>query len=565
MKKIIILFLVFMVSIYIPLFGQEVEKIEKIEREIERERLLRERLEKKEEEPLIEERPPLPEVAPPVVEEKILIQKINLIGVTLLSEKEIEEIILPFENKDLTLSQMQKVAGLITDAYRQKGYITSRAYLPPQKIKEGILEIRILEGIMGDVQIKGNRYFKSQLLKSKITLKKGEAFNYNLLRENLVKINEHPDRTSRAVLVPGKEAGATDLVLEVKDRLPIHIGFDWDNFGSRYIEKDRYTTRFTHNNLLGLDDKLTFQYQLAQHDRYFLKSIRYLLPVGTDWEMGLSAAFSRVKLGQEFEDLDARGKSRLYSLFVNKSLIDAENFDLVLNFGFDYKDITNYQAQTVSSRDRLRVVRVGLDLDLTDNFGRTIISDELGFGIPDIMGGLGEQDTQASRTGSGGKFIKNTINLLRLQKMPFASTLLWKNQIQLSPYILTAAEQFQIGGIANVRGYPPAEVVGDRGYAMTWEWSFPPYLFPKDIKVPLSKAKLYDAFRVAIFYDWANARLRRPTGTEEKERTLRAAGYGLRFNLPEDFSLRLDFGWPLDNTPSDSDHLHTWVQISKSF
>ncbi len=137
--------------------------------------------------------------------------------------------------------------------------------------------------------------------------------------------------------------------------------------------------------------------------------------------------------------------------------------------------------------------------------------------------------------------------------------------MQLSPYILASAEQFQIGGIANVRGYPPAEAVGDRGYSMTWEWSLPPYFIPRDLKVPFSKAMVYDAFRIAMFYDWANTRLRRPTGTEQKDRTLRSAGCGMRFNLPEDFSIRLDFDWPLDNTPSDSNHMHSWFQVSKSF
>ena len=544
--------------------GQETSGIERLRELQEREKSLREKVEKEKKAPQIEEKT-VEKVAPPAAKEKILAQKIDVVGVTLLSDKEIKDIILPFTNKELTLAEMQKIADLITDAYRQKGYITSRAYLPPQKIKEGILELRVLEGLMGEVQVKGNRYFKTGLLKRKITLTKGEPFNYNALRKCLAKINEHPDRSSRAVLMPGKEPGATDLVLEVKDRLPIHIGLDWDNFGSRYIEKDRYAVRFTHNNLLGLDDKLTFQYQLAQEGRYFLKSLRYLLPASHGIELGIITAFSRVKLGQEFKDSDARGKSQIYGLFANKSLIDAENLALSLNLGFDYKDTTNYQSQTVSSTDRARVLKCGFDIDTTDQFGRTLISNELDWGIPDIMGGLTRQDSKASRSGAGGKFVKDTINLLRLQKMPFSSQLLWKNQIQLSPYILTASEQFQIGGIANVRGYPPAEVVGDRGYSMSWEWSFPPYLIPKKIKVPFSKAKLYDAIRVAMFYDWATSRLRRPTASEEKNKTLRGAGCGLRFNLPEDFSLRLDLAWPLDNTPSDGDHLHTWVQVSKSF
>jgi hemolysin activation/secretion protein len=562
-NKLILLLTLFIISVNTPLFAQ-VEKIEKIEREIEKEKLLREKIEEEKPKPEIE-KPAPPKVAPPVSEQKILIKKIMVTGVTLLPEKELNDIILQFENKEVTLRDMQKAADLITDAYRRRGYITSRAYMPPQKIEEGRLEIRVIEGITGNIDVKGNRYFKTTLLRDKIVLKKGQPFNYEILRKGLSKINEQPDRNARAVIVPGKEPGTTDIVLEVKDRLPIHIGLDWDNFGSRYIEKDRYTIRLTHNNLLGLDDKLTFQYQLGEHDRYFLKSLRYLLPVGLDGEFGLFMTRSRVKLGQDLEDSDARGKSKLYGLFINKSLIDMENFDLGLNLGFDYKDTTNYQTQTVSNRDRMRVAKIGLDIDVTDNWGRSIISNELDFGIPNIMGGLTEQDPQASRTGAGGNFIKDNINFLRLQKMPFSTTLLWKNQIQLSPYILTATEQFQIGGISNVRGYPPAEVVGDKGYASTLEWSFPPYLVPRNFKVPFSKAMLYDAFRIALFYDWATARLKRPSATEEKNKTLRGVGWGFRFNLPEDFSVRLDFGWPLDNTPTDSDHMHPWIQVSKSF
>lgn len=577
MKNITLVLLIAFFSIFVnaPLFAQETGEIEKTEREIQKEKLLRERIEKEKKEPEVEEK--LPKEAPPALPtEKILIQKINVTGVTLISEKEIKNIILPFQNQELTLSQLQKAADLITDAYRQKGFITSRAYLPPQKIEEGILEIRVIEGLTGEIKIKGNRYFKASLLKKRITLRKGEPFNYNILRGNLSKINRHPDRTSRVVLMPGKEPGTTDMLLEVKDRLPIHIGFDWDNFGSRYIEKDRYQLSLTHNNLLGFDDILTLQYQLAEADAYRLTALRYLFPITDSSEIGFLVYRTKLDLGREYKDLNLRGKSEIYSIYFQQYLIEEENIDLSLNLGFDYKDVLNFQLDNESSRDRLRIVKLGFDLDVADNFGRTILTNEIGFGIPNIMGGLKEHDSSeqgaaaskghgGSRAGSGGKFIKDTINLLRLQKMPFSSTLLWKNQIQLSPYILTATEQFQIGGIANVRGYPPAEFVGDKGYSMSWEWSFPVYPFPRTIKFPLSQAKLYDALRVATFYDWGNVQLRRPQAGEEKNKTLRGAGWGLRFNLPEDFSLRLDFAWPLDNTPSDNNHFHPWVQVSKSF
>lgn len=569
MKKIFyeLIFVFIVVALGLPAFAQTVEQIEKSGMEIQKEKELREKVEKKKPKTEIEE-PAAPVAAlPQAGESKTLVKQINVTAATLISEKEINSIIQPYQNKELTIRDMQKIANLVTDAYRKKGFVTSRAFMPPQKIQNGILEIRVVEGITGDIQVKGNRYFKAKLIKNKITLKKGEPFNYEILRKGLSTINQLPDRNAKAVLAPGAEAGTTDVVVEVKDRLPIHVGFDWDNYASRYVDKDRLRTTLTHNNLLGMDDILTLQYQLARGENYRLLSLRYLIPLTSKLKLGLFAADSIIDLRKEYEDegQNARGKSRLYGMYLAQTLINKENINLNFNVGFDYKDSFNFQAGLETSRDRMRVAKASLDLDLTDQWGRTIINNEVSKGIPGMMGGLHKRDSKASRSGAGGEFFKDNLGLLRLQRLPFNSTLLWKNQLQFTPDILTAMEQFQTGGIVNVRGYPAAEAVGDRGYSMTWELSMPPYLLSKNLKVPYSKAKFYDALRIVTFYDWGNTRLRRTAATEEKNKTLRSAGCGLRFNLPEDFSLRAEFAWPLDNAPSDSDHMHAWLEVSKSF
>ena len=528
-----------------------------------KEEKLREKIETPKKVPEKEALPELPTV--PESAEKVLITKINVSGFTILSEKQINDIILPFENKELSIKEMQKIANLITDAYRQKGYVNSTAYLPPQDIKQGILEIKIVEVLTGEVEIKGNRYFKTSLLRGKIPLKKGEPFNYNSLKKGLTELNKQPDRNARAVLVPGKEPRTTDLVLEVKDRLPIHAGFTYDNLGSRYINKNRYGVNLSHNNLLGFDDKLSTQFQLGQSGRYFLEGFNYGLPVGRSWEVGGSAFLSQVKLGKELAEYNVRGKSKTYGLYAKNAFIDKDNFDLSFNFGFDYKDMLNSSQGAVTSHDRLSVVKLGSDIDMADQFGRTLSTYEVDGGIPNFMGSMNSKDTDASTRGAGGKFVKHTVNILRLQRLPFGTNLLWKNQMQISPYTLPSVEQFQIGGMANVRGYAPAEAVGDSGYATTFEWSLPVYPIPKQIRVPYSKATLYDALRVAVFYDAANSHLRQPAAGAKKNTTLSSVGCGVRFNLPEDFSMRVDFAWPLDKTPSDGNNLHTWVQVSKSF
>ncbi len=424
-----------------------------------------------------------------------------------------------------------------------------------------------MEGLTGGIEIRGNKYFKSSLLIKRIILKKGSYFNYDLLKRSIISLNEQTDLTARAVIMPGKEPATTDIIIEVKDSLPAHIGVGWDNFGSRFIHKEHYTGIFTHNNFLGREDKLIFQYLRSQANTYILNNGRYVYPVTQNISSGLSVSRSSVKLAREYKDTDVRGKSGIYSFFATDSLVKNDNFTLNFNLGFDYKDVVNYQQNTISSQDRLRVVNMGFDMDRIDKSGsgRTLFFEEFNFGIPNIMGGLKEQDPKASRTGAGGSFIKTNFNILRLQKMPFSTNLLWKNQIQLSSYILPATEQFQIGGIGNVRGYPTAEATGDYGYALTFEWSLPFYFIPKNVSAPFFKDKLKDTLKLVMFYDWASARLRRPGATEEKNKTLRGLGCGIRFNLSQDFSARIDFAWPLDNMPSDGSREHTWFQISKNF
>lgn len=155
--------------------------------------------------------------------------------------------------------------------------------------------------------------------------------------------------------------------------------------------------------------------------------------------------------------------------------------------------------------------------------------------------------------------------MLRLQKLFFDSTLLWRNQLQFSSSKLTSTEQFQIGGPANNRGYPAAEFVGDQGYFMSWELAQPPYFISKSWKIPFTDAKIYDAFRLVEFYDWSNVHLNSLQPGDEKSRTLRSAGCGARINILKNFSGRYEIGWPLDKKPSDGKGVHQWIEITFTF
>ncbi|HNW40079.1 MAG TPA: ShlB/FhaC/HecB family hemolysin secretion/activation protein [Candidatus Omnitrophota bacterium] len=537
--------------------------LEKLQEDQARSKKLEQRVGQKKEKPTIEEKD---QVAAPVPEgEKVLVKKINVEGGVLLSPAELNKIVAPYENKKLSIGEMQKVADLITDLYRTKNYPTSRAYIPPQTIgKDGVMVIRIVEGKVGDISVKGNKYFKSRLYKKKLQLKQNDPFNYSSLQRSLTLINERPDRFAKVILVPGKTPGSTDIVIEAKDYLPIHVGYTHDNYGSRYVGRDRDAVTFEHNNLLGFDDQLYFQFMRSEDSLSTLKSGRYLFPVNDSLNLGVNASYAKTKLGREFADLDSLGKSTIMGVFLNQTLISTETLDFRLNLGFDYKKIRNYLAGVETSRDDARVVKFGFDLDNIDNYGRTLLTAELDNGIPQFMGGLDAKDARATRIGAGGRFTKGVFNLYRSQNMPFSSNLLFKNSAQYTHNTLTAAEEFQLGGPYSVRGYAPGEVAGDRGLYSAVEWSCPYYFIPKKLKIPMTKETWYDTTRFVIFYDWGTTR---SNSNEEtiKTRTLNSAGLGFRFSLTNRISAKFELAWPLGG-PRSSDtsrqHVQPWIEFT---
>ena len=532
----------------------------------ERERKLREKIERPR--PKVENAAiPQPEQPPAVGNQKTLINKIIVIGNTILPESEINAIIQPFEGKELTVTDMQKAADLITDAFRKRGFITTRAVIPPQKVLDNTLELKVILGLMGSLDVKGNHYFKKFLFTKRVTLKKGEPFNYNKLRSDLFNINQYPDRNVKAVITPGQEPGETDVLFNVKDNLPIHVNLSFDNFGSKYLGKNRFSGTVSDDNFLGFDDILSFQYQLSEKENaYKLESFHYLVPVTTNTQVGAYATRNQYELQGQFKTLLERGKSEIYGAFINQTLVNDPDLKVVLDLGFDYKNIFSFVLGEESSRDIERVAKTGFNVDYTDRFfGRNIINDEIDFGIPDIMGGNRARDHRASILGSGGRFTKDVFDYLRLQSLPFDSTLLVKSEVQFSGNVLDSTEQYQLGGIGNVRGFAPGEATGDNGQSVTAEFGLPVYGLPKDLRIPFTSTKIYDAIRIAAFYDWGHVNLKTPQPGEIKQRILDSYGCGLRLTLPDNFSFRLDTAWPVTGKPSDGRNEHTWVQVIKQF
>lgn len=101
-----------------------------------------------------------------------VLKEVKITGATIFKPADFRSIYQPYLDKKITFKDIETIIEKIKAKYKEKGYLTTTAYLPEQEIKEGKIEIRIVEGKMGKVKIEGNKWFSSALLEKYLQLKK---------------------------------------------------------------------------------------------------------------------------------------------------------------------------------------------------------------------------------------------------------------------------------------------------------------------------------------------------------------------------------------------------------
>ncbi len=532
----------------------------------------------------MEEEKPKPELPA----EAVFIRQIQVTGVTVLSQKEIDEIIAEFRNKELTGKDMQRCADLITDTYNLKGFLTSYAYPDSSRLNEGILEIKGFEGKVGEVKIEGNRNFSDTVYRNRIGFKKGDVFNFKLLKNNVFRTNKHPDRKVTPDVTLSETQGYTDITITAKDKLPIHYIFDHDNYGSEYILTKRYKNTFVFNNFTGHDDVMNMKAQFCEADAQRLFDLDYYLPINNTWKWELYyMPFKRENYYyKDNEEKDFLKKAYKWYTYLYQTVVSEPNREFVMNYGFVQKFIEWYTGEEMRKYDKFCALLIGFDYVKVDDYGTTVISEDLEKGIPRMWGANTAEDSHCSVKGAGGKYWKQKIAVARRQKLLWDIDLLMKAQGQYSTQACTGVNVFSVGGYMGTidnRGYPRAQMPMDSGYYLLGGFSLPAYFIPKNTKLPFTHTDVYKNLKFLTYVEYAKGYKRSPqtaadksgsvdpslTGQQDddKKKSLASAGWGLTFAVPEQsLSMRFDMAWPLNHkVPKDGNHCHMWYRITKMF
>jgi len=504
------------------------------------------------------EKPAKVEFAPPAAKPaeravSFTLTDVTVTGATVLTRKTVRAIYQPYLGKIVTFQDLETIISRIKARYAARGYLTTIAYLPEQDIKEGKVEIRVAEGKMGKLKIEGNAWFSNSLLTKYVHAKKDRILNISALQRDLLRLNQNSDLDVKAVLTASEAPETSDVVLKVVERCPHHMGFAFDNQGTRLVGHYRPSLYYRGTNITGNNDSLFINTLFSASS--FGQSAGYSAPLTTyGTTAGVDYTVFTMKLGKEFSQFEIKGMAQIAKFHISQELFLNEDFEASATAGLEIKSIEKEAQGIRTGDDQLRLPYLAFDfmkLDSIGGGGQTTFSPRFVFGTEGFLGASYRNNPDASRNGAGGgHFFKYEQTVRRIQRMAAESRLTICAETQVTNITLPPSEQLQLGGASSIRGYPEGDYLCDSGGFVNIDWAFPTYLFPRDFKLPHAGMPLRQQLQGAVFVDFGGGYLEQVLPGEKRSKFLAGIGGGLRFYFNRNLYLRIDWAKDIGDRPT---------------
>jgi hemolysin activation/secretion protein len=496
-------------------------------------------------EPLIEQ-PPAPALrAPDSV--RFAVKGFRITRSTAFTQGELLPLLKEFVGKDLSLDDLQRAADVITRYYRDRGYFVARAYVPAQEIRDGIVEITVLEGHIDRISVKpiGESRLRGQVVEShlKNALPSGGLIRQDDLERGLLLLNDLPGIDVRSVLQPGPTLGTTNLTAQLSEGPLVSGDVDFDNYGNKFSGLYRLGMTANVNDPSGYGDLASIRVQTSDGATYARAG--YAIPVGSSGlKAGASYTGTTYELCCEFAPLGARGDAQTVSLSALYPVLRSREANFYVTATYDVRHYFNATIASTTSDKRAKVGTLAGSGDFRDSVGGGAFSNYsvgASFGRLNLDAYAPDRELDDSTARTNGDYSKAAYSFARQQRLGDTFGLYGSLAGQFASKNLDSSEKFMLGGPFGVRAYPTGEAVGDDGLLANLElrYGFRP------------------GMQFAAFLDYGHIRLHRyewdgwqGANTLITNRyNLAGYGFGLAWNAPGSFSVRASVAQRIGENP----------------
>lgn len=503
---------------------------------------------------------PPPPAAKPAPEARFLLKEVQFTGNTVFESAALTALLRDVLDKEVGFAELSRAAERVTEYYRARGYLLSRAYLPPQEIREGVVQIAVLEVRYGKTVLDNRSRVRDEVILRHMDPLSGRLIEQGTLERRLLLVYDLGGvGEPKAVFRPGAETGQSDLAIELGESRAVTGSVEIDNYGNRYAGANRVSVRAQANSPTGLGDRLGARYTKGIPGLEYWR-LSYQLPVGADGlTLGAAHSESSYRLGEDFSVLDSSGSASASSATASYPFVRSRAFNIYGQADYERRSLQDSVGATSTVTDKsLSLYTLAVTMDYRGRAGDiTVVSAGFFRGQLDIQTPLAEAiDSLTARTQGG--FGKVTLSALRIQPLANRMILAISVAAQKASKNLESSEKFVLGGPGGVRAYPAGEAPGDSGY-----------LLRAELRRGLHRPSLPGTIERFLFVDTGSVKTNEdPFGPGDNTRHLSAFGVGARWELPADFRIQLAVAYRLGSEEATSDKdqkLRGWIQAAKYF
>jgi hemolysin activation/secretion protein len=485
-----------------------------------------------------------------------VLHAVSISGASALPPGQLAASYRPYLGKMVSPADLAAIAQAITDCYRAAGFHLSRAIIPPQDIADGRVRIRVIEGSITEVALRGDgaEQFGVQPMFNPVLSELPSRLA--TLERQLLLVNNLPGVriTDSSLEEIGGTSGRFRIVVQLKT-WHVYAFTGLDNLGSSSVGPWQAYATAAYNSLLTPGDTLAVNLATIANDPRQLGfgRISYDTPVGTDGvRLGGSALYSEVRPGDYRRLYNDITTTEAFELHVSLVPIESQHQTLTLTAAAGFSNVSESDVFGKLYDDHIRTISLVSDYRLLDAFGGLNYATLTYRQGLDIFGASQIGDDFVSRYDANPNFSVLNFAYTRYQQLAGAWSAKLSMASQTASGPLFTSQQFYLGGAAFGRGYGTAEISGDNGVAGSFELRFD------------QQANLSHLSRLQ-FYAFTDSGVVWNDGYHPWDGlSLISAGGGVRFFFSEDLQADIAVAFPLSYRAPDNAERSARVLFSVS-
>ncbi|MCP4324584.1 MAG: ShlB/FhaC/HecB family hemolysin secretion/activation protein [Alteromonadales bacterium] len=463
--------------------------------------------------------------------------------------------------RGVTLGQIEGVAASITQFYRERGFILAKAYIPKQEVRDGIVNLTVLLGILGEVNVHDNDLYDDDEITSVFGNYIDKPVTSESIEENLFIINGFPGVSVDGYFEPGTQVGDTKLNVNVRQEERFSFNTRIDNHGSKDSGLYRLFVGGQVNNLFGFADMLSVSllqtvmpedttfWQLNYETNFFSPRFRFALDISQNqFVVDQSSATASFELSGI---VDVYGIQGTYISQRSRK----QNSSYQLRFEKIHSDLQLGDLPESSNYLDERLSRLGASyrFDVLDDTNKLLHEVKLSYNYGNLDYGFSE--------GQKEKFhvLMVDYTLLSFFQVPFtdsSSRVVLRTYSQYSGTNLSSLSRFSLTGPTKVRGFTSSYFTADNATYLGVDWVFNS---PSFMDFSVAGVEFDNSFKPFLFTDYAYG-YQYVLDSQEDDATAHLAdvGLGLKVSHNSGFNGTVQLAFPvlseLKQTGEDPDY-----------